>query len=100
MLGSDDALKPLKSLIIETTGGVPFFMEETVQALFDEGAIERRGGTVRLVRPLGSLRIPPTVQAILAARIDRLHNRREEPLANACGIGTRVRSESRPRRGR
>ena len=44
------------------------------QALFDEGSLERQNGTVNLVRPLDSLRIPPTVQAILAARIDRLHN--------------------------
>jgi predicted ATPase len=43
-----------------------------VQALFDEGALSRSDGTVTLVKPLASLRIPPTVQTILAARIDRL----------------------------
>src|SRR5215475_11780010 len=74
ILGDNPALAPLKELIVTTTGGVPFFMEETVQALFDEGALARQNGTVTLVRPLGSLKIPPTVQAILAARIDRLHN--------------------------
>ena len=74
ILGDTQALVPLKELIITTTGGVPFFMEETVQALFDEGALKRQNGTVMLLRPLGSLIIPPTVQAILAARIDRLHN--------------------------
>ena len=74
LLGDDEALPPLKKLIIATTGGVPFFMEETVQVLFDEGALKRREWAVRLIRPLNSLKIPPTVQAILAARIDRLHN--------------------------
>ena len=74
ILGDNPTLAPLKELIVSTTGGVPFFMEETVQALFDEGALERQNGTVNLIRPLDSLRIPPTVQAILAARIDRLHN--------------------------
>ena len=74
ILGDDEALLPLKKLIITTTGGVPFFMEETVQVLFDEGALKRQNGAVRLIRPLNSLKIPPTVQAILAARIDRLHN--------------------------
>ena len=73
-LGDAADLAPLKQVIIETTGGTPFFMEETVQALFDEGALQRENGIVKLVRPLASLRIPPTVQAILAARIDRLHN--------------------------
>jgi predicted ATPase len=74
MLGESEKLLPLKQLIIETTGGTPFFMEETVQALFDEGALARANGSVELVRPLASLRIPPTVQTILAARIDRLRN--------------------------
>jgi class 3 adenylate cyclase/tetratricopeptide (TPR) repeat protein len=74
MLGRSARLLPLKQLIIETTGGTPFFMEETVQALFDEGALERSGEDAVLVKPLDSLRIPPTVQTILAARIDRLRN--------------------------
>ena len=52
ILGDNPALALLKELIITTTGGVPFFMEETVQALFDEGALERQNGTVNLVRPL------------------------------------------------
>ena len=72
ILGELIDLLPLKQLIIETTEGTPFFMEETVQALFDEGALSRSDGTVTLVKPLASLRIPPTVQTILAARIDRL----------------------------
>jgi predicted ATPase len=46
-------------------------MEEMVQALFEQGALARNGA-VALVRPLAELKIPPTVQAILAARIDRL----------------------------
>jgi class 3 adenylate cyclase/predicted ATPase len=87
MLGDDRALLPLKELILETTGGVPFFMEETVQALMDEGAIERHDGTVTLMRPLGSLRIPPTVQAILAARIDRLHNDEKNLLQTLAILG-------------
>ena len=72
ILGESIELLPLKQLIIETTEGTPFFMEETVQALFDEGSLKRSDGTVALVKPLASLRIPPTVQTILAARIDRL----------------------------
>src|SRR5262249_6951444 len=55
ILGESIALLPLKQLIIETTEGTPFFMEETVQALFDEGALSRSGGTVTLVKPLASL---------------------------------------------
>ena len=71
LLGDGDELAALKRLIIERTEGTPFFMEETVQVLLDDGAL-LRNGTVKLVRPLAELKIPPTVQAILASRIDRL----------------------------
>jgi class 3 adenylate cyclase len=72
LLGDSGAVAPLKRLITERTEGTPFFMEEMVQVLFEEGALVRDGGTTRLTRPLGELKIPPTVQGILAARIDRL----------------------------
>jgi class 3 adenylate cyclase/tetratricopeptide (TPR) repeat protein len=71
LLGAGPELAALKRLIIEKAGGNPFFMEETVQVLLDEGALVRNG-TVRLTKPLGALKIPPTVQAILASRVDRL----------------------------
>ncbi len=72
LLGAGDDLAALKHLIIEKTEGNPFFMEETVQVLLGEGALVRDGAAVKLTRPLTELKIPPTVQAILAARIDRL----------------------------
>ena len=71
LLGDCAELAPLKRLIIERTEGTPFFMEETVQMLLDEGALVR-DGTVKLTRPLSELKMPATVQAILASRIDRL----------------------------
>ena len=43
LLGDGEDLHALKRLIIETTEGTPFFMEEMVQALFDEGALVRNG---------------------------------------------------------
>ena len=84
LLGDGAELTPLKRLIIERTEGNPFFMEETVQVLFDEGALVRNG-RVKLTKPLSELKIPPTVQAILAARIDRLPRRRERSAADARG---------------
>ena len=51
LLGDDDRVEPLKRLIIERTEGNPFFMEEMVQALFDEGALVRNGA-VKLTQPL------------------------------------------------
>ena len=61
LLGEGDELSPLKHLIAERTGGNPFFIEEVVQGLFEDGALVRNG-TVRITRSLSQLRLPPTVQ--------------------------------------
>jgi predicted ATPase len=71
LLGDGKDLVALKRLIIEKTEGNPFFMEETVEVLLDDGALIRNG-SIKLVKPLAELKVPPTVQAILASRIDRL----------------------------
>jgi predicted ATPase len=71
LLGDSANLAALKRVIIGRTGGNPFFMEETVQVLFDQDALVRNGA-IHVTRPIAELKIPPTVQAILAARIDRL----------------------------
>jgi class 3 adenylate cyclase len=86
LLGSEADLAPLKRVIIEKTEGNPFFMEETVQVLLDEGALVRNGST-RLTKPLRELKIPPTVQAILAARIDRLPSDQKDLLQTLAIIG-------------
>jgi len=85
-------IRPVKRLIIERTGGNPFFMEETYQMLLDEGALMRDGAAVRLTRALGDLKIPSTVQAILAARIDRLPAVGKDLLQTAAVIGKEFRS--------
>ncbi len=82
LLGDVQDMIPLKRLIIDETEGTPFFMEEIVQALFDDGAL-LRNGAVKLTKPLNALKIPPTVQGILAARIDRLPPMAKELAANA-----------------
>ncbi|HYB90352.1 MAG TPA: adenylate/guanylate cyclase domain-containing protein [Candidatus Binataceae bacterium] len=71
LLGDGKDLAALKRVIVERTEGNPFFMEETVQVLLDEGALVRNGA-MHLTKPIGELKIPPTVQGILASRIDRL----------------------------
>jgi predicted ATPase len=86
LLDDGDDLVPLRRLIIEKTEGTPFFMEETVQMLYDQGALVRNGST-KAVRPLSELKIPPTVQAILASRIDRLPPDEKELLQTLAVIG-------------
>jgi len=86
LLGEAVELNPLKRLIGERTGGNPFFIEEIVQALFDEGALVRNG-VVKVTRALLQLRLPPTVQGILAARIDRQPGDRKQLLQTLAVIG-------------
>ncbi len=64
-------LQPLKRLIIEKTEGNPFFIEEIVRALFDQGVLVRNV-VVKVTRSTSDIHIPPTVQGILASRLDRL----------------------------
>jgi class 3 adenylate cyclase/predicted ATPase len=71
LLGESGELVPLKRLIIDKTEGNPFFIEEMVQALFEQRVLARNG-VVRIAKPLTAARIPVTVQDLLASRIDRL----------------------------
>jgi class 3 adenylate cyclase len=86
LLGDDAGLAQLKRVIIERTEGNPFFVEETVQVLLDDGSLVRNGA-LKLTRPLSELKIPPTVQAILASRIDRLPSEAKDLLQTLAIIG-------------
>src|SRR5262249_44489651 len=90
LLGCDASLAPLKRLIAEKTEGNPLFMEEIYLSLLEDGTLARNGG-VKLVKPLASLRIPPTVQGILASRIDRLPADEKDLLQTVAVIGTEFR---------
>jgi predicted ATPase len=86
LLGDAVELRPLKSLIVDRTNGNPFFIEETIRALFEEGALLRTG-PIALTKPLSELRMPATVQGILAERIDRLSAKQKELLQTLAVIG-------------
>ena len=72
LLGADPSMADLARAIHERTGGNPFFAEEVVRSLIESGHLEGDRGRYRLVTPVESLPVPGTVQALLAARIDRL----------------------------
>jgi len=83
---ANDGIESLKRLIIERTEGNPFFMEEKMQALLEEGVLVRNGA-VKLAKPLNDIRVPPTVQAILASRIDPLAAAEKEVLQSLAVLG-------------
>ena len=72
LLGDDAALHPIRRLLIERTEGNPLFLEESVRALVEMEVLVGERGAYRLGKDPGAIQIPATVQAILAARIDRL----------------------------
>jgi len=92
LLGADTSLDPLKQLIIERTDGNPFFVEETVRTLAETGLLSGGVGAYQLVGVPGSIQVPPTVRAVLAARIDRLSPDDKNLLQEASVIGTDVPS--------
>jgi class 3 adenylate cyclase/tetratricopeptide (TPR) repeat protein len=83
-------LQALKQLLIERTGGNPFFLEESVRTLVETGVLAGEPGAYRLTQSLTSLQVPATVQAMLAARIDRLSAEEKRLLQTAAVIGHEV----------
>ena len=83
-------LQTLKQLLIARTGGNPFFLEESVRTLVETGMLVGVPGAYRLAQPLASLQMPATVQAVLAARIDRLPPEEKRLLQTAAVIGHEV----------
>ena len=90
LLGTDPSLQPLARLLIERTEGNPLFLEESVRTLVETGALQGSRGAYRLTAPATSIQVPSTVQAILAARIDRLAPEDKQLLQAAAVIGKDV----------
>jgi predicted ATPase/class 3 adenylate cyclase len=90
LLGNDPGLVPLTRLLIGRTQGNPFFLEESVRTLVETRVLVGEQGAYRLAQPLDTLQVPATVQALLAARIDRLLPEDKRLLQTAAVIGTEV----------
>jgi class 3 adenylate cyclase/tetratricopeptide (TPR) repeat protein len=88
LLGDDPGLAPLKQLLVKR--GNPFFLEETVRTLVETKALDGPHGRYRLTQPVQAIQVPPTVQAMLAARIDRLAPEDKRLLQTASVVGKDV----------
>ena len=77
----------LRQQIIERSGGNPFFIEEVVRSLIDDGAIIRVGGSFEVTEKIKAVVIPSTINDVLIARIDRLEERTRELVKIASIIG-------------
>jgi class 3 adenylate cyclase/tetratricopeptide (TPR) repeat protein len=90
LLGTDPSVAALKPLLIARTEGRPLFIEESVRMLAENGALIGEPGSYRWDSRADSLQVPATVQAIIAARIDRLDAEDKRLLQAAAVIGTHV----------
>jgi predicted ATPase/class 3 adenylate cyclase len=90
LLGDDASLQPLTQLLITRTQGNPFFLEESVRTLVETGVLVGAPGAYHLGQALPTIQVPATVQAVLAARIDRLPSEEKRLLQTAAVIGTEV----------
>lgn len=87
LLGPDPSLEDLPDLIRMRAGGNPFFIEEVVQSLVESGNLRGARGAYTLTRPVDVAAVPPSVHAVLSARIDRLAAREKAVLRAAAVIG-------------
>jgi predicted ATPase len=90
LLGEDASLAPLAQRLVEHTEGNPLFLEESVRTLVETQGLVGERGAYRLAKPLLNLQVPVTVQAILAARMDRLLGEAKRLLQAAAVIGREV----------
>jgi tetratricopeptide (TPR) repeat protein len=84
---SRESLEALRKRLIEWTEGNPFFLEESVRALVDTGALTGEPGAYRLAKPVTSLQVPGTVEEVVATRMDRLPEEEKRLLQVASVVG-------------
>ena len=90
LLGRNKDLLPLKQLLAERTVGNPFFAEESVRSLVEEGVLLGEKGAYRPGLRIDEIRLPSTVQSVVADRIDRLSQEEKRVLQTSAVIGVIV----------
>jgi class 3 adenylate cyclase/tetratricopeptide (TPR) repeat protein len=90
LLGKDARLRPPKELVLARTEGNPFFIEESVRTLVETGVLSGTRGAYQLEREPRVMEVPATVEAVLAARIDRLPASEKRLLQCAAVVGKDV----------
>ncbi len=89
LLGADPSVAALGARIAERAAGNPFFAEEMVRELAARGVLGGHRGAYASTVEAGEVSVPATVQATIAARIDRLDAKAKRTLAAGAVIGAR-----------
>ena len=87
LLGSHPSLTDLRSRLVARAGGNPFFLEETIKGLIEAGHLSGQPGEYRARTAVHTFEVPPTVHAVLQARIDRLPQPERQALEHTALLG-------------
>jgi class 3 adenylate cyclase len=87
ILEGGEVLPEIKELILSRTGGNPLFMEEFTRSLLENGTIQRKDHQYVLSTNASEIRVPDTIQGIIAARMDRLEDNLKRTMQVAAVIG-------------
>ena len=90
LVGTDIGLEPLKRFLIDKTGGIPLFLEESVRALAETGDLHGTPASYHATKPISDVKIPATIEALLTSRIDRLAPVDKRLLQAAAVVGYQV----------
>jgi adenylate cyclase len=89
LLGPDPSVIELGHTIAERAGGTPFFAEEIVRELAEQGVLQGNPGAYLSTAEAAEVSVPATLQATIAARIDRLDRKAKRTLTAAAVVGSR-----------
>jgi hypothetical protein len=89
LLGPDPSNGALGKRIVERAAGNPFFVEEIVRELAERGVLRGEQGAYLSPAEIAAVSVPVTLQATIAARIDRLDPKAKRTLSTAAVVGSR-----------
>src|SRR5262245_55198016 len=87
VLGTAQCPPELQTTLMDKAEGVPLFIEEVTKTLLDLGVLQRDNGSYRLVKSLGEVHVPDTIQGIIMARLDHLGDEGKRTIQIASVIG-------------
>lgn len=87
LLGGGDVAPEARTRILDASAGNPLFVEEMVSMLIDQGLLARTNGRWVATRDLSQMTVPPTIQALLATRLDRLEKPERQVVERGSVVG-------------